>query len=302
MISIRNGQRISRITVRETLSRGGFAIIVRCTTPEGQEIVLKIARPDKVGDPFFAIKLENEVRVLQKLSGIPGIVQILQQSWERKPNIYIAVAIELPNEPKYYAMELLRGPSLEKYAKSVKKIHSTAAAAIGRETAIILHEIHRKGVIHHDIKLDNIVFRHPLIRGNPYTPVLIDFGISEAATKKTFDGMAAPYTAPEKLEVVIGEKPPEHLVDLTKADIWGLGVVLYQIISGKLPFDGRDAKGVLTSIRRDRIERLRDRQRDVPRDVDDVILRDCLADKPQDRPTALELAHALEPFMENRVQ
>lgn len=299
---IRPGQHISKLIVREVVSMGGFAIIVRVTTPDGREIALKIAKPDRAGDPFYAQKMANEVEVLRSLQDIEGVVRILPQSWERRPNEYLVVATELKWRPKFYAMEYLRGPSLEKHLKNVVRLAPAEAAAIGHKLALILNEVHKHGFAHNDIKANNILFRHRLVKGDQFVPVLIDFGIAVKYRKRALDSLTPTHSAPEVLDVALGEKPPETIEDSTRSDIWSLGVVLYQLIAGKLPFDGRTASGVRTSIRRHQMVALRKFQSDTPRYMEEVIMGKCLAEEVRYRPSAQELVETLAPFAQHQVQ
>lgn len=295
-VRIKRGQQISSLVIHDVISTGGMSTVVKAVTPDGREIALKIAKPDPPGDPYYSRMLNDEVDVLKQLE-LPGVIRILPMIWERRSNAYTAVALELRGSPRYYAMELLYGPSLENYLKRVKVVTPGEAAAIGFEVAKILHRIHLKGFVHNDIKIDNIVFRRPLSIKSPFRSTLIDFGVTEKQKHKSFEGLAPSYAAPEKLEVAQGSKPPEYIEDSTKTDMWSVGVVLYQALTGKLPFNGKNnIKSVLTSIRRRQIKEIRSRQPDIPPELEELIIADCFAENPHDRPTAKTLAIKLAPL------
>ena len=96
---------------------------------------------------------------------------------DRAPVAY-ARAIELPGHPYFFAMEYLAGGTLDDMLKEFKKLLLPEAAAIGLSVARALDHMHQKNYAHNDLKLENIVFRYPVVAGQAYSPTLIDFGIA----------------------------------------------------------------------------------------------------------------------------
>ena len=294
---IRVGQRISQLVIREIISRGGQSTVVRAVpkTGKGAEVALKIAHPDIPGDPYFSQMLRNEVEILRHLD-IPGVVRILPMTWERRPT-YVAVALELHGSPSYYAMELLGGKSLRVLLRKKGRESAPETALIANRVASILDRLHENRMAHNDIKSDNVVFRRPIEKDIPPEPVLVDFGTATSLRRRDFDAATYFYTSPEKLEVVCGVKPPEAIEDATKSDVWSLGVMLYEMLTGRFPFAGKHAEGILTSIRRRQIAAIRDRQLSVSKEFEDLVVYHCLALKPAERPSARELATSLGLFI-----
>ncbi|MEA2753406.1 MAG: eukaryotic-like serine/threonine-protein kinase, partial [Myxococcales bacterium] len=154
------------------------------------------------------------------------------------------------------------------------------------------------GIVHRDIKPSNL-FLTTGTDGSPCVKVL-DFGISKAtnaidATRPDFGltqtqtVMGSPqYMAPEQMR-------SSRRVD-GRTDIWGLGTIMHELLTGAPPFVASSMPELFAMILQDPAPRLRDRRADIPAAVDDIVLR-CLAKSPDARPASvLELAHLLAPF------
>ncbi len=301
------GKHISHLVIKEEISRGGMGQVVRAALQDGRgpDVALKIAHPDKDGDPFNSTAIKGEVEVMRQLhSGPPngpatvntasGVVKILQMNWERRP-VYVASAHELPGKPWYYAMEYLQGPSLAKHLNKVKSLTISEAGAVGKKVADALGQVHNAGFAHNDIKPENVLFREALGIGSEFQPMLIDFGVAIKHKANEFEGITPRYTSLEKLEVVVGDKPPE-VNDPRMSDVWSLGVMLYEMLTGKEPFPGATAKSVITSIRNKKPAPIRAIVKGSPAELDDLILIGCFAHRPKDRPTAYEVATRLAKY------
>ncbi len=292
------GKTISQLTITEELNRGGAGVVVRAVVKDGHgsvpgNLALKISLPDKPGDGFNKQRLVSEVEVLRKLNEakVEGIVKIYPMTWERKPTYY-ANAYELSDKPSnapwYFAMEFLEGPTLTKHLVKVKRMTLSEVSIIASKVAYTLHRIHKVGFAHNDLKPENIMFRKPLPTGNSM-PVLIDFGTAQKLKLVDFDQITYQYSSLEKLEVLGGNKPPETN-NPQKSDVWSLGVMFYQMLTGKVPFPGNSPKTVSDSIRNKRPDSIRAVVKDIPESLDKLILHDCLAIQPAHRPPADEIA------------
>jgi serine/threonine-protein kinase len=167
------------------------------------------------------------------------------------------------------------------------------AAAIAVCIARALHYAHRVGWAHNDLKLENIVFRRPVQQGETFDPVLVDFGIATRTQVQT--GAGSIYImAPEQVGMVMLQTPPELQGDLdkTKVDVWGLGVVLYRMLSGKLPFYAHNERNTVQLIQHARPTSL-SRLSQIPEEVDELIIDGCLAKDPHKRLSMLELGKTL---------
>lgn len=273
--------------------RGGMARVVKASFVRNptKHVALKVARPSR--DGFFRQAIIEEVEILKNLRGYLGVVQIKPVSSHKGREEFYQRAVEIEGSPWFFAMEYLSGGSLEKHLKNVTTMEVPEAVSLAAEVAHTLVYIHEKGYIHNDVKPDNVLFRYPLEVGRQYTPVLIDFGIA-AKKQKVQDAGSVHFMAPERLAETRGEIPPEAIEDPTKADVWAIGVLLYRMISGKLPFNGFSDKSVTTAINKSIPTDLEHYRRDMPDALDDYIINSCMAKEARYRPSMQELIEYLE--------
>jgi serine/threonine protein kinase len=275
--------------LEEVIANGGFATIYRATAAhERYDVAVKVSRVD--ADPGYAEALKKEAEVLQKLDH-RSIVRLRPIPRSGRADIYYCRAPELPGTPWFFVMEYLAGGTLEQYLQAVGKLTVPEAASIGVEVARALNHTHKQQYTHNDLKLENIVFRTPVQVGHPFTPVLVDFGI--AARINPPDGGSLYIMPPEQLSQVKMLTPPENSqVDKTKVDVWGLGVVLYRMLGGLLPFEGRE-RTMTQRILHSRPTSLQQLSRDIPADMDELIIDGCLAKDPNQRLTIIQLGKEL---------
>jgi serine/threonine-protein kinase len=189
-------------------------------------------------------------------------------------------------------MEFLVGQSLEDLVKRGGPLPVADAIDLMLEALEAIAEAHAIGLVHRDLKPSNLFLAAREGHG-PIVKVL-DFGIvkdladhASLTTRGTLPGTPA-YMAPEQVML------QSDKID-ARADVWALGVTLYQVLTGGLPFAG-PMRTMLTRIRSEAAPRLRSRRQDVPLELEEIVDR-CLAKAPESRyPTAAELGHVLEDF------
>lgn len=208
------GKTVNGFLIGEAIHRGGMAILYSATK-EGIDvpILLKIPRVGKDQPVESLICFETELTILRSLEG-PGIPKFLD-------------AGNLIKNP-FIAMERIDGVPLEKILQQEKQLPLEQIITIGANFARAIQSIHAQEVIHLDLKPDNI-----LITPN-FEVVLIDFGL---AHHSRFPDLLA-----EEMRKGIGSAPyisPEQLVGVrndTRSDIYAFGVILYEMLTGELPF------------------------------------------------------------------
>lgn len=209
----------NRYKLTERVGLGGMAEVYRAEDNVlGRTVAVKVMLPQYAADPTFTKRFRQEAASAANLQS-PYIVSIYD--WD------------LDGETYYIVMEFLRGTDLKTAIKERGAINQRKAAEIGSQVAQALSVAHAGGIIHRDIKPQNIMIQPD---GNIK---VMDFGIAragDAGLSKTATVLGtAHYVSPEQAQ---GK-------ELTGAsDIYSLGVVLYEATTGKLPFDGQDAVSV----------------------------------------------------------
>ena len=233
-------------------------------TTIGKRYVLKTLHPKLGAREDLGRRIQNEARTLARLHH-PNIVEVITAG-------VTADALKLP----YYLMERLSGQSLRVILEKKGQIDLSHAYHIGIDLLDALDHAHDKNVIHRDVKPDNI-FLHRTNAGVTLTK-LLDFGIvsmldQDGETAGRFLGTLR-YAAPEQLR---GEKPT------AKTDVYAAGLVLYEMIAGRGPFDD---EGDATKVAAAHIHKFPlpvSQFVAVPRELD-VLLMAALAKNPEARP------------------
>src|SRR3954471_8276021 len=207
----------------EELGRGGMAIVYRAREKAlDREVAIKVLPSRLVIDQGFVDRFEHEARTAAKLEH-PSIVPIYRVG-RAGPN----------GDVIYFVMKLLRGQSLSSVLAERKRLHPPDVRRILMETASALNYAAKQSVVHRDIKPDNIML------DSEGRCVITDFGIA-----KTTSG---PRTAAGTSMGTPRYMSPEHAQGIPvdgRSDIYSLGIVAYELLTGVTPFTGEDPFAVL---------------------------------------------------------
>ena len=262
----RPGRRFGRYDLLDVLGKGGFGVVYRAhDTQLGRMVALKVL--ERLSERARA-RFDREVRLAARL---------------RHPNIVAVHDAGTCEDRPFLVMELVRGKTLDELA-GTNGMSWLRAAALLRDVARAVHHAHENGILHRDIKPQNVLVDE---RG---TPVVLDFGLAQEAeldgTRSVIGGTPA-YMSPEQA----GER---GLTVGPATDVWGLGATLYHALTGHAPFGGQTPEQVLVSVLRRTPPRPGELVPDVPPELDELCLR-CLKKSPADRwPSAAQLADALD--------
>lgn len=252
----------------EELGRGGMGVVHRARdSASGREVALKVLLPAADGGGADTQRFKREMETLSELEH-PNIIRVLECG-------------ELDGR-WFYAMELIRGRSLDRVVKDGPLEIGRACKCI-RQAASALAACHARGFVHRDLKPANL-----MLGANDHV-TLMDFGLVKVHDRTvltaTGEVMGTPhYVAPELLR---GE-PPDRA-----GDVYALGVVLLELISGKPPFNADSMAQLLTEILTGGPRPLDALRPDAPAPLVELVGR-MVANDPAERPTAAEVAAELE--------
>ncbi len=246
---------ISGYTIEREVGRGGIAMVYLAVQESLQrEVALKIMAPALTSDPNFTRRFLHEGLTVAQLNH-PGIVTIYD--------------ISVVGYQHYIAMEFLKGGSLKHRIQSGLLVDQ--ALNILHQVAAALEYAHDNGVVHRDVKPENIMFRDP----SGSEAVLTDFGIAKTGSQQsniTRAGLVVGtprYMSPEQAE---GRGAT------TRSDIYALGVILHEMLTGRPPYKGTESMAVLYSHLNDPVPELPARY-----SVLQPLLEDMMAKDPEQR-------------------
>ena len=266
------GQQIENYRIDAILGEGGMGTIYRATDVNlMRPVAVKVMHGNLAADPTFQGRFLQEARAAARLDH-PSIVRVYH--FGRQSGLL------------YIVMELVEGLSLGAYLRQLARLNQVVrleeTLTLVAQAADALGYAHRQGVVHRDVKPDNILVKRLDRAERPGDPPLramvTDFGLAKlaGADSETQAGMmmgTRPYMSPEQ----VLDRPVDG-----RSDIYSLGVVLYQLATGRLPLDIRSPERALQAHQQESIPAPRSVHAGVPPAVEAVILR-ALARRPEDR-------------------
>lgn len=273
--------RIGPYRILHELGRGGMGVVFLAVRDDGafrKNVALKLLNADNV-PPMFVERFRQERQVLAGLEH-PNIARILDGG-------------DAPNGSPYYVMEFVEGMPLDRYCDE-KRLSLGERIRVFQQVCHAVHYLHENLIIHRDLKPGNI-----MVAAGP-TVKLLDFGIAKLTGPIQTD-----VTSPQYRFLTPGYASPEQFMgeNCTKAsDIYSLGVILYLLLTGKLP-GPHDLTTPSTSIREDlqrtpeTVNQLRSRIRG---DLDHIVLKAMQRNPDHRYASAAELAADLNRYLEGR--
>ncbi len=244
----------------------------------GRTVAIKILPKDVAADQEAIARMRREARTAAQINA---------------PNIATIYSFEEIGERLFIVMEYVEGEPLSKLIAR-GPIAEAELCRIGREVAEALAEAHAKGIIHRDIKPDNIIISGRRVK-------VLDFGIAKQVTPAAGSNDPTAYLTQQGMIIgTVQYMSPEQALGKTldaRTDIFSLGIVLYQAATGRLPFQGETATETITRIVRDEPVNAGMLNRSLSPSVAKIIDR-CLR-KPREQrfASAADLASALETQM-----
>lgn len=258
-----------RYELIEIIAEGGMARVFR-----GHDLLLKrtvaikVLKDQMTGDAAFVRRFEREAQAVAALSH-PNIVNIYDVG--KEDSIYFMV------------MEYVDGKTLKEYIKEKGRLPLQEAISITRQIAEALQEAHQAGVVHRDIKPQNVLFsREGKVKVTDFGIAIAGEGVTVTVGKEIIGSVQ--YFSPEQARGELAGK---------QSDLYALGIVLYEMVTGKVPFYGESAVAIAMKHIQEQIVPPRRLINSIPNQLEQVIMRAVQKDSAERYSTAAELLEDL---------
>ncbi len=259
-----------RYEILDNLGEGGMAdVYLAFDTILKRDVAIKILRGSLSKDPITLMRFQREASAISKLSH-PNVVDVYDVG-EFKGHHYIV-------------MEYVRGRTLKQLIAQRGALHKEEALDIMKQLTMAIQHAHEHNIIHRDVKPQNVLVK------DDGTVKITDFGIamvhdSLSLTQGESILGSAHYLAPETTR---GEAPTKQV------DIYALGIVFYELLSGTVPFKGDNAYQIATKHLHDPMPLIRDFNPTLPQTIENIIQRACVKDKNSRYTSTKEMLYDLE--------
>ncbi len=259
-----------RYQIIEELGKGGMGRVYRAVDKKlNEEVAIKLIKPEIALDKGTLARFQNELKVARKIShrNVGRIYELMEDQGLH-----------------FITMEYVPGEDLRSFLHRSKRLTVGTAVAIAKDVCEGLAEAHRLGVIHRDLKPSNIIIDKD---GNAR---IMDFGIARSLRTKSITGEGVIIGTPEYMspEQVEGKDVDQ------RSDIYSLGVILYEMVTGRVPFEGETPLSVAVRQKTEAAPDPRKSNVQVPEDLSHLILKCLEKDKARRYETAAEVRSELE--------
>jgi serine/threonine protein kinase len=271
MTPLHPGDRLDHYVIDEVVARGGMATVFRGSDlSTGATVAIKVPHPETECDPVMFDRFRRETRIGEETDH-PGVVKVFSEARRSRP---------------YMAAEWINGTPLRAILEAEGKLPVERALRLATAICEVLEYIHRRGIVHRDLKPENVmVFADDSVK-------LIDFGLASlvGTRRLTFGKFSrimgtADYISPEQVQGKRGD---------ARSDLYALGVILYEMLAGRTPWEGKNPFAVMKERTVNDPVALRQFNYDVPADLEAVVQYALRRDPAQRFCDAAEFLRALK--------
>ena len=274
-----------RYTILGKLGSGGMGVVYKARqNTTGKTVAIKVISKKMTADPENASRFQREMRIQSRLE---------------HPNILTVYDFDKTNEGQFFlVMPFVEGKSLEDLSREMGAMDIPVFLELAYQILDGVEYAHRKGIIHRDLKAENIIVTE---REGQLAAMILDFGIAKAINA-TVDSSSLAGAQLTRDGVILGtpaymspEQSMGHINELGAAsDIYSLGIIFFQMITGRLPFQGETPMRMIQMQIKEQPPRPAGLNPKIPKALETIVLR-CLKKAPDKRyPTAGKLKEALE--------
>lgn len=248
-----------RYQVSKEVGRGGMANVYQGEDSfiDHRKVAIKVLRPNFENDSIAIARFQREAFSMAELS---------------HPNIVAITDVGESDNQQYIVMEYVNGPTLKQYIKEHAPLSNEEAINIATEILSAMQMAHSHGIIHRDLKPQNILMTDKGVAK------VTDFGIAKALSDTSLTQTntmfgSVHYLSPEQARGANATM---------QSDIYAIGVILYELLTGEIPFDGDSAVAIALKHFQEKIPSIIAKNKNVPQALENVVIR-AMAKKPEDR-------------------
>jgi serine/threonine protein kinase/Tfp pilus assembly protein PilF len=265
-----------RYEIIEELGKGGMGKVYRVEDKKiKEEVALKLIKPEIASDKMTIERFSNELKMARKIA---------------HRNVGRMYHLSEHKSTHYITMEYVSGEDLKSFIRRSKQLAIGTAISITKQVCEGMAEAHRLGVIHRDLKPSNIMIDR---EGNAR---IMDFGIARSLKSKGLTGAGVMVGTPEYMSP---EQTEAKEVDC-QSDIYSLGVILYEMMTGQLPFEGDTPLSIAMKHKSETPKDPREINPQIPEDLSLLILK-CLEKRKEDRYPSSEYVFSELSKIEQRI-
>jgi len=274
------GQTLGRYKILSMMGQGGMGAVFKGRDETlKRDVAIKVMSPQLARQTNFQERFLQEARTVARLSH-PNVVQIFDFGQEQNQ--------------LYIVMEFIPGKNLQQHLQELREagkwIEMQEGVQIIRQVLLALDYGHRHGVLHRDLKPDNIMLKEEPSEGLPYRPVITDLGLAKLAGGDVETQVGTAMGTPAYMS-------PEQALGLTAqatSDIYSSGVLLYELVTGRLPFEVKTLVEAVKAHGQQPPPAPRSVKPEVPEAIEKVILKAMEKEPGKRFQSAAEMAAALE--------
>lgn len=266
----------NRYKLMEKIGTGGMAHVYKALDLTlDRTVAIKILKEEFLDDEDFVKKFHNEAQAVAKLSN---------------PNIVGVYDVALDEKYHYIVMEYIEGVTLSDYIETKGALSGGEAMNIAAQICRALVHAHKNNIIHRDIKPHNILLAKDGVAK------VADFGIAKAMTNKT---MTLSGRTIGSVHYFSPEQARGGFVDV-RADLYSLGCVIYEMVTGKLPYDGETPVVVAVKHIQEKIKQPKDINKSVSEEINSIVLKAMSKSADERYQSATEMLKSIEAVAEGR--